>query len=34
MGKGVMVEHVGEIGDALFMEGFMSEEKNFDVDPL
>jgi len=33
-GRSVVVEQVGEVGGGLAMEGFMREEKDFEVDPL
>jgi len=34
MWEGVVAEQVDEVGGGLVMEGFMSEEKDFEVDPL
>ncbi len=32
-GRRVVVEQVGEVGGGLVMEGFVSEEKDFELDP-
>ena len=32
--RSVAVEQVGELGEALVMEGFVSEEKDFELDLL
>lgn len=33
-GRSVVVEQVGEVGGGLVMKSFVSEEKDFELDPL